>query len=432
MRFVTKLICFSAFAAILPATTLAQVYPRASEEQTAVPRDPSDLRRRAAGSSETPFVVKGLYTERIATGLGHVSAMISLEDGSIYALNKTSGQLLHLTDRGLDARIDTQQPLTDGFDTPTGLTFANGQLYVSDLQAIWRVDIDTGAKSRFVNLRNITAGEHRPIFAYENRILLGVNRSESLSQVMSVDGATGQATHLTDVPEAPIRALSFGGGRLWAAVGKSLRPVDTQSNTDFAKHYPLESGAAAVSLILPSTETAWPEGWPVSMRDYILAVQGPASERPSNRSSGGNNIIALPTQFGAPRKDISVLVGGFMSRDGQSAWAAPTAILMDSRGLFFADRIGGSLWRVGVDNRPAPKPRQRISEPLPPLPVQKPSLKPNETPPMEGSLIGEGSSLGTASTLEVGSYLKKEHDDKEAAKLAAEKAAEDAKTKSKR
>ena len=417
---------------MLPTAALAQVYPRASEEQTAAPRDPFDLRRRAAGSSETPYVIKGLYTERIATGLGHVSAMISLEDGDIYALNKTSGQLLHLKDRGLDARIDTQQPLTDGFDTPTGLTFTNGQLYVSDLQAIWRVDIDTGEKSHFVNLRNITAGEHRPIFAYENRILLGVNRSKSVSQVLSVDVATGQASHLTDIPEAPIRALSFGGGRLWAAVGKSLRPVDTQSNTDFAKHYPLESGAAAVSLILPSSETDLPEGWPSAMRDYILAVQGPAGEPSGQQSSGGNNIIALPTQFGAPLKDLYVLVGGFMSRNGQSAWAAPTAILMDSRGLFFADRIGGSLWWVGVDNRPAPKPRQRISEPLPPLPVQKPSLKPNETPPMAGSLIGAGSTLDTASTLEVGSYLKKEHDDKEAAKLAAEKAAEAAKTKSKR
>lgn len=417
---------------MLPAAALAQDYPRASEEPTAAPRNPSDLRRRAAGSSETPFVVKGLYTQRIATGLGHVSAMISLEDGSIYALNKTSGQLFHLADRGLDARIDTQQPLADGFETPTGLTFQNGQLYVSDLQAIWRVDIDTGAKTHFVNLRNITAGEPRPLFAYENRILLGVTRTESSSQVLSIDAASGQATLLTDIPEAPIRALSFGGGRLWAAVGKSLRPVDTQSNTDFAKHYPLESGAAAISLILPSSETEWPEGWPDAMRDYILAIQGPASERPSERSSGGNNVIALPTQFGAPLKDVSVLVGGFMSRDGKSAWAAPTAILMDSRGLFFADRLNGSLWWVGVDDRPEPKPRQRITEPLPPLPVQKPSLKPNETPGIEGSLIGKASSLGTASTLEVGSYLKKKHDDEEATKLAAEKAAEDAEIKSKR
>ena len=412
-------------------TAHTQTFKRADSQSADAPRDPLDLRRRAVGSSETPIITQGLYAQRVSTGLGHVIAMASLEDGSIHALSKDKGQLFHLIDRGLDGRIDTQRPMTSGFDNPTGLALKDGQAFISDRHAVWRVDLDTGIKTQFVSLRHLKAADERPLLIYENRLLMGVSKSETLSSVLSIDLSSGEATHLTDIAEAPIRALSYGGGQLWAAVGHSLRPVDARSNTEFAKHYPLEAGAAAIAIVLPSSETDWPADWPAAMKDYILAIQGPTLGRMGETNSGGNNVIALPTQFGAPLSNLSVLAGGFMSRDGQSAWAAPSALLIDKRGLFFAERLGGTLWRVSVDNRPPPKPRQRISEPLPDLPVQKPSLKHNETPAMVGSMIGESSLLGEASTLQVGSYLKKAHDEKEAAELAAKKAAEDAELKKK-
>lgn len=427
MRFALSLCLFSTLCATygLPAAQ-AQTYARAETSQIGEPRSPLNMRRRAAGSSETPTVPQGLYAERVGTALGHISAMLSLEDGSIYALERSSGQLFHLTDRGLDGRIDTQRALVGGFDTPSGLAFTDGQMFVSDQHAIWQVNLDTGAKTQFVSLKNITAEETRPLLAYENRLLLGISKTSNSAAVLSIDMTTGMATHLTDIPEGPIRGLSYGGGQLWAAVGSSLRPVDGQSNTEFAKAYSLEAGAAAIAVMLPSTDTIWPQNWPLAMKDYILTIQGPTHNLAGESHSGGNNIAALPTQFGAPTQELSVLAGGFMGRGGQSAWAAPTAMLMDTRGLFFADRLGGSLWRVSVDNRPPSKPREKISKPLPALPAQKPSLKPNETPAMAGSMIGEASSLGTASTLRVGSRLKQEHDEKEAAKLASEKAEEEA------
>lgn len=432
MRFVSQLLIMTALSAAgLAMTSQAQIFKRADSQSAEAPRDPLDIRRRAAGTSETPIITQGLYAQRVSTGLGHVIAMASLEDGSIHALSKDKGQLFHLTDRGLDGRIDTQRPMTSGFDNPTGLALKDGQAFISDRHAVWRVDLDTGIKTQFVSLRHLKAADERPLLIYENRLLMGVSKSETLSSVLSIDLSSGEATHLTDIAEAPIRALSYGGGQLWAAVGRSLRPVDARSNTEFAKHYPLEAGAAAIAILLPSSETDWPADWPAAMKDYILAIQGPTLGRMGETNSGGNNVIALPTQFGAPLSNLSVLAGGFMSRDGQSAWAAPSALLIDKRGLFFAERLGGTLWRVSVDNRPPPKPRKRISEPLPDLPVQKPSLKHNETPAMVGSMIGESSLLGEASTLQVGSYLKKAHDEKEAAELAAKKAAEDAELKKK-
>ena len=415
-------------AGMIAGTAQSQSFTRA-ETDAAKQRSPLDVRRRAAGTTERPIVPQGLYAERAASSLGHISAMLSAEDGSIYALSLESGRLYHLTDRGFDGRIDSRLTLAGGFERPYGLTQKDGQLYVSDSQAIWRVDMGTGVKTKFVSLLNIQAGETRPLLAYKDKILLGLSSSNKASKVLSIDAASGVAMVLSEIAEAPIRSLSYGGGQLWAAAGHSLRPIDRQASTEFAKAYPLEKGAAAMSVLLPSETTDWPNDWPEAMRDFVLAVQGPTAQRPSKLSSGGNNIVALPTQFGAPTETLSVLVGGFTGRDGQSAWAAPTAMFIDRRGLFFADRLSGALWRVSVDNRPAPKPKKKIGQTAPPIPVQKPSLKPNETPAMTGSLIGEASNLGTASTLAVGSQLKAEHDKKEAAKLAAEKAAEEAKEK---
>jgi len=85
-------------------TAHTQTFKRADSQSADAPRDPLDLRRRAVGSSETPIITQGLYAQRVSTGLGHVIAMASLEDGSIHALSKDKGQLFHLIDRGLDGR----------------------------------------------------------------------------------------------------------------------------------------------------------------------------------------------------------------------------------------------------------------------------------------------------------------------------------------
>lgn len=429
MRFAFKICAATALCtAMLPCAAQGQSFSRAETSLQNL-REPADLRRRAAGSEERPVLPKGLYAERVAASLGHITAMLSLPDGSIYALETDSGQLFHFIDRSLDGRMDSRRTLTSGFERPTGLTLKDGDLYVSDAQAIWRVDISTGIKTQFVSLRNVTAAEPRPLLTYKDNLLLGLTTSKTLSKVLSINGQTGVAMVLSEIPEGPLRSLSYGGGQLWAAAGLSLRPIDKQASTEFAKAYPLEAGAAAMAVMLPSSKTDWPKDWPPAMKDYVLAIQGPTAARAGKASSGGNNIAALPTQFGAPTENLSILAGGFLGRNGQSAWAAPTAMFIDSRGLFYADRIGGTLWRVAVDNRPPPKPRTKIGKAPPKMPVQKPSLKPNETPAMAGSMIGEASGLDTASTLAVGSRLKAEHDKKEAAKLAEEKAAEEVKAK---
>lgn len=422
-----------AVSALAPQTAYAQNSFARDVAETHAPAantSPASLRRRAQGTRDTPALGYGLYAERVATALGDVSAIASDAEGSLYVLSRSSGELYHLIDRGLDGRMDTQRVLSRGFNAPTGLTLAGEHIYVADQTAIWRIGLD-GQKDSFVPLTNITAGELRPLLAYEDRLLLGLSTEANSSQIISVDIGSRAATLLTKIPEAPLRSLSYGGGQLWAATGQSLRPVTVRSHSDMAPAYRLEPGAQAIALQLPSETLSLPENWPAELKDHIIALQGPTSNPPSERASGGNNIVALPTQFGAPTANLTLLAGGFSSRDGRSAWAAPSAMTLDSRGLFFADRLGGNLWRLAYDDRPKQVKREKITPKPPEPPKQKASHKPGETQAMSGSLIGAGSGLGPASRLEVGSYLKKEYEAKEAAKLAADKAEEAAKSKAK-
>ena len=417
---------------------LAQSYPRAETDN--LQSAPIDLRHRPRGSRDIPSVPKGLYAERVATGLGDISALVSDAEGKLYSLERSQGRLYQITDRAMDGRMDSQRVLAYGFARPTGMALKDAYLYIADQDAIWKVDIDTGEKTHFVSLTNITAEPIRPIIIYKNRLLLGLTLADAsaqagnVSQVLSVDLDSGLATLLAEMTGGPITGLSYGSGQLWASVGQSLRPVTAKSHPDFAKVYPLEHGASALAVLLPGDDGSYPKDWPLALRNHILTIQGPTQtasvtsvSHASVKSSGGNNIVAIPTQFGAPGPELSILVGGFSSRGGRAAWAAPSAMVMDPRGLFFADRLGGSLWKLSLDNRPPPKPRARITPPLPELPKQKPSRKPNEMPVMKGSMIGEASGMGSASRLSVGSILKKKFDDKKAAEEAAKKAKIDAK-----
>jgi hypothetical protein len=387
----------------------------------------SSLRRRTKGSRDRAAVPDGLYLKRAASGLGEITALTSDNEGQLFALNK-AGSIFVLYDRAMDGRMDTQRVLTAGLDAPSGLAFAGGFLYVADQSAIWQIDIASGARKVFVPLTNIKAGPQRPLIYYQNKLVLGLSDQEiagaaGKSKVLSIDMGTRRANLLTEIPGAPLRALSIGGGQIWAAAGENLWPLGVQNAKGFQTRYPLETGAPALAVLLPSKEIAYPPDWPAALREHIIAVQGPAG-RPSAASSGGNNVVSLPTLFGAPGPELLQLVGGFTGKSGQSAWAAPSAILMEPRGLFIADRLGGSLYRLSADNRPVPRAKKPLLPPIPAPVKQKPSRAPNDTPAMAGSSLLEASHLETASTLSAGSLLKKRHEEKEQSKAEEKKRAE--------
>jgi len=151
-----------------------------------------------------------------------------------------------------------------------------------------------------------------------------------------------------------------------------------------------------------------PDEWPITLKDHIIAAQsGPkAMQR-----------IAIPTEFGQPSGPPRVLVDGFLSSTGRSAWGTPGAMVMDKRGLFFADRYNGTVWRLSakpsVKDTPQPEVEKVAQEAA--KEVDKSALDPAKLPPsqrplligsgIKGSQIGDASLLGPASQLETGSTI---------------------------
>lgn len=391
---------------------------------------PPVLRRRAKGSRDIAVAADGLYIESAASGLGSITALTTDNDGRIYVLNM-AGSIYVLEDRAKDGRIDIKRVIASGMDRPTGLAIAGEALYAADQSAVWRIDIATGERSVFVPLSNIEAQEPRPLLFFNHALVLGLTQGER-AKVLSIDMDTRRARLLAEIPSAPLRGLSIGGGQIWAAAGTSLRPLSAHSGAADAPHYPLEAGAQALGLLLPSEEAQYPKSWPKALRSHIIALQGSAGPK-GERSSGGNNVVSIPARFGVPGPKLYTLATGFSGQSGQSAWAAPSAIVMDERGLFIADRFGGTVMRLAVDDRPPPSPKTkpRLTPPVPKPAVQKPSHKPNDTPAMFGSSLGEASHLTKGSTLAVGSTLKKSFEDKELSKQDAEILEKERKAKAK-
>lgn len=124
-------------------------------------------------------------------------------------------------------------------------------------------------------------------------------------------------------------------------------------------------------------------------------------------------LIVVPTEFGQPAGEPRVLVDGFLSRSGRTAWGEPGAIVMDKRGLFFADKHNGTIWRLYGAPKDTPKPEAKIIvvEDLPET-VATPPIR----PPLligsgiKGSQLGEASLLESASNLKTGSTIVEDYD----------------------
>ena len=209
---------------------------------------------------------------------------------------------------------------------------------------------------------------------------------------------------------------------IWASAENRLGP---QGAT------PLEfyAGQSISSLILPGQYTA-PQDWPRRLNGHIIAAQtGPDAMR----------LIAIPTEFGNVSGQPRVLLDGFMNRSNRSAWGSPGPMVMDKRGLFFADTDNGTLWRLS----PKPRPQAKITivdtADLPLAPNKEPSLsEPDEEFRIESKITGTSidptSTIVKPSSITYGSKLIQDYEEKKAAEEAkkAEEEAEKDRSKNRR
>lgn len=333
---------------------------------THTPRPPLQKQARSARSE---LKVHSLFAiSEIATGLGSISAIAEDDKGNILVLDKKRGRLIRLIDRGRDGKIDSQIPFAAAFNNPTGLTRIGADIYIADLSGIWKLSPD-GTVDFFLSLANanISGDLPRPLH-YDpaaNQLLFGLNRAPSKTQkpsaLIKVDMLTKKASIVEDF-NAPITQITHSlSGDIWISAGDSLRKLGQ------TKVYPLETGTVIGGFVLP--QNPMPNSWPPITKDHIIVSQStPTSsggETGSAGTSGGVNIVSLPTTFGTPQNKIIVMADGFLSKRGHAAWGQPGALLYTQNGLYVADSWQGGLWLI--------KPAQAATLPAV-RPVEKPDL----------------------------------------------------------
>jgi len=402
MRFVLSLglialLGTSASAAPWDKIALADAQAR---QKTAILR-PVQMQR--GGSSKTLQTIKGLDVNIAASGLGQISAMTLKEDGTLFTADIRTGRIWSLTDRGQDGKIDIRRPLPHSFNAPTGLAIIGSTLYVADRDAIWKIESGK-APIELASLRHANStGQGHILLANPNdtSLTLGITTQSQTHRILSIDVQTGQAVLIGEGEDQLHSLARKDGSEIWSASGTRLSAL-AASGLNF------KAGQSIASMILPGQYDTPPK-WPAQLNDHIIAAQtGPGAMR----------LIAIPTEFGQINETPRILAEGFLAQSGRSAWGKPGAMLMDRRGLFFADAENGNLWRLSPT--PAPQPKITIVDTasLPIAPSKEPNLASTGALKIESSIKGTqidaSSTIIKPSSIEYGSKLIKDYDEQKA------------------
>lgn len=379
---------------------------------------PVVMRYQNRPGGTVPNVISGLQVDKLAAGLGHITAIAYAPDGAIIVADSEKNRVTRLEDRGLDGRMDARRIIAEGLESLSGLAVIGDTLYLVDQQAVWQVPVSGGPRTEFVSLRRTEAHpDNRPLLADadNNRLLLGLNVGAD-AKVIGIDIETGTASLIT-TGTGKITALAKPKkGAIWAGFEDAIVPVIEGQSLSVDRGQKLEPGVEIPAILVPGQYEGF-DGWPEQMTDNVLAAQVSTTRLPSG-TSGGFNVVALPTVFGQPQAEIAVLVDGFLARSGRTAWGYPAALAMDARGLLIADPKSGTLWRVG---KALPKPVIIKAAP----PTAKPEPEPEKvakSKPTMGSHIETASTLESGSTLTLGSTIVRDYEAREKEKEAAEKA----------
>jgi len=393
------------FALALPAFAFAQpgkTYPLGEEIKFRGAPIAMSFQNRPGGT--VPNTISGLKVDALATGLGHITSIAYAPDGGILLADTEKNRITRLEDRGRDGRIDSRRVMAEGFENLVSIAALGETLYMVDQQAIWQISVSGGPRTEFVSLRRAgSKPENRPLLAdpVNDRLLLGLNIGTN-AKVIAIDLDTGKANLIAEGTGEITALAKPAKGAIWAGLSGTLVPVIEGQSLSADQGQILEPGVDIPALLVPGQFEGF-EGWPADMADNVLAAQLSPTRLPKT-TSGGFNLVALPTIFGQPQAELSVLVDGFLARSGRSAWGYPAALAMDARGLLIADPESGTLWRVQKGN---PKPVIIKA----PEPETKPEPeKVAKKKPALGSHLEQASTLKSGSKLTLGSTIVRDYD----------------------
>lgn len=95
-----------------------------------------DRVRRPAGA--VPWVPPGYEANLFAENLDHARWLAVAETGEVFLAESRAGKVTLLIDTDGDGKADKRSTFVDGHDAPHGLALHGGNLYVADLDGVWR------------------------------------------------------------------------------------------------------------------------------------------------------------------------------------------------------------------------------------------------------------------------------------------------------
>ncbi|HEY4940988.1 MAG TPA: PQQ-dependent sugar dehydrogenase [Rhizomicrobium sp.] len=359
----------------------------------ATPGVANSSQRIARPAGVVPQVPAGFKIEIYAEGLTNPRWMAVAPNGDVFLAEPGAGRVTLLHDAGGKVVAST---FADGFDKPHGLALAKGALYVSDVNAVWRLTFADGAMKPAKKERVTTVSDLSPQGFHWTRDLaidskgtlyVGIGSASNVAE-----DAPTRATVQTVNPDGTLKPFATG---LRNAVGLQFYPGtdDLFATVNERDGY----GDEMVPDYLTHVQRGAFYGWPYSylgqhpdpdygskrpdmvakavMPDLLFhAHSAPlglvfyeGSQFPADYkgdafvalhgswNSGtptGYKVVLVPFKNGRPSGSYENFATGFWSGADQPGsparvWGRPAGLAIAKDGsLLIADDVGKVVWRV--------------------------------------------------------------------------------------
>jgi glucose/arabinose dehydrogenase len=330
----------------------------------------------------------GFAIDVFADGVGSVRLMALDPAGTILVSEPSRGRVIALPDKNGDARADAALTVVDGLDSPHGLAFQDGALYVAETGRVLRFRYDPAAMKAFdqtVVVPNLPRGQQHwsrtVVFGPDGHMYVSVGSScnvcrESDKRRAAVvrynaDGS-GETIFASGLRNAV--GLAFHpAGVLWATVNeRDWRGDDTPSEyvTEVkpGAFYGWPDCMAVAGELKPDTRfdrNARCDGVTRATREiqahsapigiaFYTGTQFPPEYRGSafvayrgswNRSvPTGYKVVVVRFRDGQPTA-VEDFVTGWL--EGASSWGRPVDVIVGRDGaLYVSDQGAGRIYRI--------------------------------------------------------------------------------------
>jgi len=355
-------------------------------------------RRIARPDGILPQVPAGFTVSIYASGLTNPRWMAVAPNGDVFLAEPSVGRITLLREK--DGKVSAST-FADGFRLPHGLLFYKGALYVSDVQAVWRLAYADGATKVGARARVTSAADLSPFGYHWTRDLAVDSRGALYIGIGSASNVGEDApTRATVQMVAPDGSLHTFGSGLRNPVGLQFYPGTDDLFVTVNERDGL--GDELVPDYLTHVQPGGFYGWPYSylgqhpdpdygskradlvakavMPDLLFhahsaplglvfyeSAQFPASYKGDafvalhgSWNSGtptGYKVVRVPFKNGRPTGSYENFVTGFWdgaSEPGSPArvWGRPAGLAVAKDGsLLIADDAGKTVWRVSYTGK---------------------------------------------------------------------------------